>query len=89
MSLHPYFQPSEQLSAQIVCPKCAALGVIIWERSGLELSLVSLPNGFYERIANKKPYLIELVCHRCGAAQGNDGSGSRPTRGDVYAQAMV
>jgi hypothetical protein len=87
MSLHP-FQPSEQLSAQIVCPKCAALGVVIWERIGVDLSLVNLPNGFYERIANRKPDLLELIYHRCGTAQGN-GLGTPSTRGDAYAQTMV
>lgn len=89
MSLHPYFQPTEQLSAQIVCPECSILGVVVWQRSGLNLSLVSLPNGFYERIGNKKPYWVELVCHRCGTAQGNDGPGSCSTQGDAHALLMV
>lgn len=55
---HPYF-------VNIACPKCAAVGVIGWETNGTERSFVSLSKEFYERISRKKPYPIELVCHRC------------------------
>ena len=67
MSLHPP-EPS-QFSANIICPKCSTRGVIVWEKNGAERTLVSLPNGFYERLAKKAPFPIELVCSGCDTAQ--------------------
>lgn len=61
-----------QISANIVCPKCEAVGVVVWEINGEERSLVSLSRGFYERISTTSPYPIELVCHQCGTAQPED-----------------
>jgi hypothetical protein len=58
-----------QFSVHIICPKCAAVGVVVWERDAAQNSLVSLSRGFYERISKKHPYSIELVCHECGTAQ--------------------
>jgi predicted RNA-binding Zn-ribbon protein involved in translation (DUF1610 family) len=66
---------SSQFDAQsrgvnIICPKCGAIGVVLWENENNEgHTLVSLSKNFYERMANKKPYSIELVCDSCGAAQ--------------------
>jgi ribosomal protein L40E len=60
---------SPQFSETIICTKCAARGVIVWEDTGAMRSLVSLSGGFYERLSKKEPYGIELVCHRCGARQ--------------------
>jgi hypothetical protein len=59
----------QEHTANIVCPRCGQIGVVTWEMFGNERSLVGLSNGFYERISNKAPYPIELVCNDCGAAQ--------------------
>jgi hypothetical protein len=48
------------------------MGVVVWEKDGNSRSLVSLSNGFYERISKKEPYPIEIVCRECGAAQSHD-----------------
>jgi hypothetical protein len=58
-----------QFTVNIICPKCSALGVVVWEKDGAQRSLVSLSKGFYERLSKEDPYPIELVCHECGAAQ--------------------
>jgi len=66
---------SQQLEApnrgvNIVCPKCGAVGVVLWEGENNERrSLVSVSKNFSERISKKNPYPIELVCHNCGMAQ--------------------
>jgi hypothetical protein len=59
----------KQYSTNIICPACGALGVVVWETDNRGRSLVSLSHGFYERISDREPYLIELVCHECGTAQ--------------------
>ena len=58
-----------QVSNNIICPKCMAVGVVVWELAGAEQSLVSVTRNFYERISKKAPFPIELVCDRCGTAQ--------------------
>ena len=71
MSFH--FDPAK-FSMDIICPKCAAIGVSVWEGTGAERSLVSLSKGFYERISKRNPYPIELICHACGAVQPEQAS---------------
>jgi hypothetical protein len=63
--------PSEPLriSKKIVCPKCGQMGETVWEKHGLTSSFLDISPGFYERIANRVPYPIELVCNACGTAQ--------------------
>ena len=61
-----------QVSVNIICPKCRAIGVVVWEQDGAERSLLSLSSGFHERLSKKAPYPIELVCHGCGTAQPED-----------------
>jgi hypothetical protein len=69
-----------QFSINIICPKCGTVGVVVWESAAGQTSLVRLSNGFYERLAKKDPYPIELVCHDCGTAQPEQqlGEESRP-----------
>ena len=45
------------------------MGVVVWERDGADITLVSLSRGFHERILSKAPYPIELVCDDCGTTQ--------------------
>jgi hypothetical protein len=65
----PFHSKPLTFSEQIVCQKCGQMGEIVWERHGRERSFLSVSPGFYERITNKKPYSIELVCNACGTAQ--------------------
>jgi len=65
-------------SRQIVCPKCGQMGEILWERDGRRSLFLEVSPGFYERIANKVPYAIELVCHACGTAQPERHRNSTP-----------
>jgi hypothetical protein len=58
-----------QISTNIICPGCGAVGVIIWETIDGKRSLVRLSRIFYERLARKTPYPIELVCYDCGTIQ--------------------
>jgi len=66
---------SQQSEAQnrttnIICPKCGAVGVVIWENENSDdRTLVSLSRNFYEKIPKKTPYPMELVCDGYGAAQ--------------------
>ena len=57
------------MDISIHCPKCGANGQAIWENEPRGLHLVSLSNGFYERLAKFTPYRIEIVCHACGTPQ--------------------
>lgn len=57
---------ASQFSVTIVCPACGRAGVVTWEKVGNERSLVSLSDGFHERVSTKKPYPLELVCNGCG-----------------------
>jgi hypothetical protein len=53
----------------IVCPRCAAHGVAIWEAEKTGPFLVSLSEEFYERLVKFAPYRVEIVCHACGTPQ--------------------
>jgi hypothetical protein len=72
----PSKSPEErtQFSVPMKC-KCGQYGVAVWEenknlsRSGPETSLISLSDGFFERIVKKDRFSIEVVCHACGAVQ--------------------
>ena len=59
----------EQYKANIICPNCGTAGIIAWETTRGERSLISLSRGFSERLAKKTPHFIELVCNNCGATQ--------------------
>ena len=63
---------SHENSTNITCPKCKAVGVVVWETVGAERSLVSLTRNFYERFSKKDPFPIELVRQDCGTAQPED-----------------
>ena len=54
----------------LTCRHCGEKGTAEWEGAAGEPQsvLISL-DGFYERLAAKKPHAIELVCHRCGEVQ--------------------
>ena len=57
----------------IRCPHCGKTGAIIWEDTdedkGRHRDLIRIEGGFYERLARKTPYPIELVCNSCGTSQ--------------------
>ena len=63
--------PSRRIEPRIsFAPSAGAVGVVIWENENSDdRTLVSLSRNFYERIAKKNPYPIEIVCDGCGAAQ--------------------
>jgi hypothetical protein len=64
----------DQFTVPLKC-KCGQTGNAVWEENstitpaGSQPYLVSLSDGFYERIKKKDARSIELVCHKCGAAQ--------------------
>jgi hypothetical protein len=63
-----------QFVVEITCHRCAESGSSVWENGdpgdgAPPPSLVSLPDGFYERMTRKRPHEIEVVCHRCGTVQ--------------------
>lgn len=64
MGAQPKFQ---QYPVNLRCSKCGNKGMIIWEGTGAQKSLVWLSGSFYERLSRKPPYAIELVCVKCGA----------------------
>jgi len=53
----------------IQCPKCGNCGVIKWNfvqtPNGPKKDFVGLAGSFFERMSNKPPYLIEIVCDLC------------------------
>ena len=53
---------------EISCPHCGRNGNLHWERAadGKHDDLVKIDGGFYERLAKKPPFPIELVCGVCG-----------------------
>jgi hypothetical protein len=53
----------------ISCPKCGAGGECVWEGEDSGPYLVSLSAPFYERLKNRHPFNVEIVCHQCGTAQ--------------------
>jgi hypothetical protein len=63
----------DQFTTPIHCPKCGQEGNEIWEENsqagphGPESQFVKRSDGFYERLAKKAPYGIEVVCQCCGA----------------------
>jgi hypothetical protein len=70
-----YASERDQITVAIKCPKCGQRGETVWEENhfvspkGPQSCLLSLSDGFYERISNRSPYQIELVCHRCEAVR--------------------
>lgn len=60
----------EVTKTALTCRHCGQKGTAVWEgaASNPKSVLVSL-EGFYERLASKKPHAIELVCHQCGEVQ--------------------
>ena len=56
---------------QIHCPGCGKIGTIQWEDapSDNDRQLIKIEGDFYERLAKKEPYQIELVCSACGTLQ--------------------
>ena len=53
----------------ITCPKCGTGGECVWEGERSGPYLVSLSASFYERLKNRHPFNVEIVCHQCGTAQ--------------------
>ncbi len=55
------------------CSKCGTDGTIVWNELGgqdnVSREFVRIVGDFYERLRNKPPYPIELVCNICGTAQ--------------------
>jgi hypothetical protein len=66
-SMHP-----QNITDTVVCPKCGNCGVIKWNyvhtHSGLKKDLVGIAGDFYERLSDKAPYPIEIVCGPCRVA---------------------
>lgn len=62
-----------QFQNPIRCPRCRQDGTETWEENsqinahGPQSQFVNRSDGFYERIAKKAPYQIEVVCEKCGA----------------------
>ena len=56
-------------SNSIACRKCGKSGRVIWDsvsRNGkTDPELVGIEGPFYERLSNKPPYAIEMVCRDC------------------------
>ena len=48
--------PSDQISINVICPKCKSVGVVVWEKTKSDRVLVSVTRNFYERISKKAPY---------------------------------
>jgi hypothetical protein len=69
MTLKASLLDYRQYLMPVCCPKCAAMGKILWEGSGERKTLVRLTGQFYERLRKLPPHPIELVCLTCGAAQ--------------------
>ena len=73
--LQRHSSPRSQFRVELACRRCGQTGVSVWEENaavgtdGPQPILVSLSDGFYERLARKSPHAIELVCHRCEAVQ--------------------
>jgi hypothetical protein len=55
---------------RIICHGCGNTGCRRWEDAPAgDSQLVGIEGDFYERLASKPPYPIELVCCSCGAVQ--------------------
>lgn len=60
----------ELTKSVLTCRHCGQNGTAVWEGvAGEPQSVLVSLDGFYERLAAKKPHAIELVCHRCGEVQ--------------------
>lgn len=68
-----HFGMYPKLSDSVSCRHCGNRGTIVWEdlpaQQGREKELLRIEGDFFERLAPRPPYQIELVCNRCGAAQ--------------------
>jgi len=62
-------QSSAQSQTTIACPKCGAHGECVWENERGGPYLVSLSAAFFERLKNRPPFDVEIVCQQCGTAQ--------------------
>ena len=64
-------KPRDQFTILLKCG-CGQTGTAVWEENstvtpaGPETYLVSLTDGFYERIRKSDRRSIELVCQNCG-----------------------
>ena len=69
--MSPKFGTHHLHEGKIRC-RCGKVGVIVWEEApasdGGRTEFVKVEGDFYERLAKKPPYPIELVCNACGAA---------------------
>lgn len=65
----------DQFTVVVKCPGCGQTGNSTWEENhstnpkGPEACLISVADGFYERVGKKHPYDIELVCKKCETVQ--------------------
>ena len=63
---------TQYLTDTVLCPKCGNCGVIKWNyvhtHSGLKKDFVGIAGDFYERLSDKAPYPIEIVCCPCRVA---------------------
>ena len=57
-----------QFVVAIQCHWCGHTGLSLWEEGKNGRELLTL-EGFYERIASKRPHNIETVCDNCHQAQ--------------------
>lgn len=69
MSLNSSLPDYRQYFVPVRCPKCAAIGNILWEGLGERKTLVRLSGQFYERLRPAPPHPIEIVCRVCGTPQ--------------------
>jgi hypothetical protein len=57
------------------CAKCGACGVTNWDvvqtKDGSRKDFAGISGSFYERISNRPPYNIELVCTCCDTPASN------------------
>jgi hypothetical protein len=67
--------PNVPYTINFKCHKCGQEGFAVWEeycspgKPQGRTSLVSVSDGFYERLNKRGSALIELVCNRCEAVQ--------------------
>ena len=66
-------EPRARFPAEIKCGKCGQDGIAIWEEAvrpnpgGLKPLLISLPDGFYNRIRRHHASPPDIVCGQCGS----------------------
>jgi hypothetical protein len=62
-------------SHRIACPRCHSTGTIRWEQvpdgddGSSRKQLVAIIGAFHERLSDRRPYPIELICDACGTVQ--------------------